>query len=662
MKRIIQAILPYVLISGIIFLFSSCSAPEVTETESYTVASPDGKIRVEVNIGDKIMFSVFHDQNMILTGSPISLTLKEEENPGVNPELDGVERETVDRIINPVIPHKNKIVKDHYNVLVLKFKNWYNIEFRAYDDGIAYRFITSYSGKIIVKSEEALYKFNGNYKIYFPEEESFFSHNEREYIDTNLGDLTAENLASLPLLVVTENGTNIVLTESALEDYPGMWVRGESGNALKGVFPGYPVDENQDSDRDVPVTKRADYLAETEGSRNFPWRTMIITDEAGKLIESDMVFRLANPNRINDPSWIMPGKVAWDWWNDLNVYDVDFKSGVNTETYKYFIDFAAANGIEYIILDEGWYKLGDLLDINPDINMTELSGYAEEKGVGLILWVVWKTLDDQLDEALDQFEKWGIKGIKVDFMQRDDQWMVNYYYRIAREAAERHLLVDFHGAYKPAGLRRTYPNVITREGLRGLEWCKWSDVVGPEHDVTIPFIRMVAGPMDYTPGAMDNASKANFNSRFSRPMSQGTRVHQMAMYVVYESPLQMMADNPSIYMNNQECTNFITKVPVIWDESYVLHASVGDYVVIARKKDNIWYVGGLTDWTARELSLDISFLGEGEFSIEVFKDGINAERNATDYIYEKFKVNSADAININMAPGGGWVARISKKY
>ena len=660
MKRIVQAILSFILISGIIFLFNSCSAPEVAETENYTVASPDGKINIEVNIGNKIMFSVFHDQNMILTGSPISLTLKEGENPGVNPELDGVERETVDRIINPVVPHKNKIVKDHYNVLILKFKNRYNIEFRAYDDGIAYRFITSYSGKIIVKSEEALYKFNGNYKIYFPEEESFFSHNEREYIDTNLGDLTAENLSSLPLLVVTENGTNIVLTESDIEDYPGMWVRGESGNTLKGVFPGYPVDIDQESDRDVPVTKRADYLAETEGSRTFPWRTMIITDEAGKLIESDMVFRLASPNRIDDPSWIKPGKVAWDWWNDLNVYDVDFKSGVNTETYKYFIDFAAANGIEYIILDEGWYKLGNLADINPDIDMTELSGYAEEKGVGLILWVIWKTLDDQLDEALDQFEEWGIKGIKVDFMQRDDQWMVNYYYKIAREAAERHLLVDFHGAYKPAGLRRTYPNVITREGVRGLEWCKWSDVVGPEHDVTIPFIRMVAGPMDYTPGAMDNAGKVNFSSRFSRPMSQGTRVHQMAMYVVYESPLQMMSDNPCNYMNNQECTNFITKVPVVWDECHVLHGSVGDYVVIARKKDDSWYIGGLNDWTARELSLDISFLGEGEFSIEVFKDGVNADRNATDYIYEKFKVNSEDVININMAPGGGWVARISK--
>lgn len=660
MSKIFQLIFNVILIAGIFCLFGSCSESESTKTVKYNVASPDGKISVEVNIGNKIMFSVFHDKNVILTSSPISLTLKKRKPMGIDPELEGIERKTINRTINPIVPHKQKNVKDYCNIMLLKFKKQYNIEFRAYNDGIAYRFVTSYPGKIVVESEEAIYNFNGNYQVWYPEEESFFSHNERGYLDTNLDDLSAENLASLPLLVVTGNGTNILLTESALEDYPGMWVRGENGNVLKGVFPGYPLDENQENDRDVPVTKRADYIAETDGTRSFPWRTMIITDNAGKLIESDMVFRLADPNRIDDPSWIKPGKVAWDWWNNLNVYNVDFKAGVNTETYKYFIDFAAANGIEYIILDEGWYKLGDLMDLNPDIDMEKLSGYAEEKGVGLILWVVWKTFDDQLYEALDQFIKWGIKGVKVDFMQRDDQLMVNYYYKIARETAERHLLVDFHGAYKPAGLRRTYPNVITREGVRGLEWCKWSNAVGPEHDVTIPFIRMVAGPMDYTPGAMDNVSKANFNSRFSRPMSQGTRVHQMAMYVVYESPLQMLADNPTSYMNNQECTDFIVKVPVVWDECHVLHGSVGDYVVIARKKDETWYIGGLNDWTARELSLDISFMGEGEFSMEVFKDGVNANRNATDYTYEKVKVNSEESININMAPGGGWVARICK--
>ncbi|MCK4344635.1 MAG: glycoside hydrolase family 97 catalytic domain-containing protein, partial [Bacteroidales bacterium] len=318
------------------------------------------------------------------------------------------------------------------------------------------------------------------------------------------------------------------------------------------------------------------------------------------------------------------------------------------------------HGLEYIILDEGWYKLGDLLDFNPDLNMDELVEYAKGKNVGIILWVIWKTLDDQLEEALGQFEKWEIKGIKVDFMQRDDQWMVNFYHRIAREAAKRHLLVDFHGAYKPAGLRRAYPNVITREGVRGLEWCKWSEVVDPEHDVTIPFIRMFAGPMDYTPGAMVNAQKENFKSIFSRPMSQGTRVHQMAMYVVYESPLQMLADNPSNYLKEKECFRFMAKVPVVWDKTIVLDAKVGDLVLIARKKGDDWYVGGMTDWQPRVLSLDLSFLDDGEYNAEIFHDGSNAHRYASDYKKLVQKVSAKGKIEVKMAPGGGWVAHFTK--
>lgn len=650
----------FVLLTGTILLFNSCSQAELDEPESYSVASPDGKIKIEINISSKIVYSVSLINENILKNSQISLILDNGHKLGVNPEITGIVRESVDNKIHPVVPHKNKIVEDIYNVLMFKFKDRYSLEFRAYNDGMAYRFITSHEDKIKIGSEEALFNFSDNYRLYFPEEESFFSHNERRYLDTTVGDLDKSNLSSLPLLVITEESTHVLLTESGLEDYPGMWISGDTGNTLAGTWPAYPVEVDQKSDRDVPVTERADYIAETIGKRNFPWRTMIITDEAGKLIESNMVFKLANPNRISNSSWIKPGKVSWDWWNNLNVYNVDFKSGINTETYKYYIDFAAENGIDYVILDEGWYKLSDVLDVNPDLDMDELSDYAKEKHVGIILWVIWKSLDDQLQVALDQFVKWGVKGIKVDFMQRDDQQMVNYYYKIAREAAQRELLVDFHGSYKPSGLRRTYPNVITREGVRGLEWCKWSDEVGPEHDVTIPFIRMVNGPMDYTPGAMDNAGKLNFIARFSRPMSLGTRVHQMAMYVVYESPLQMLADSPTNYLNNMECAEFITEVPVVWDEINVIDGRVGDYVVVARKKKDTWYIGGLNDWTPRKLSLDISFIGDGEHTLEVFKDGLNAGRNAMDYKHENFKINSKELLDINMAPGGGWVAKISR--
>ncbi|NMC41597.1 MAG: glycoside hydrolase family 97 protein, partial [Bacteroidales bacterium] len=374
-----------------------------------------------------------------------------------------------------------------------------------------------------------------------------------------------------------------------------------------------------------------------------------------------MVFRLASPLRLKDTDWIKPGRVAWDWWNANNIYGVGFRAGINNQTYKYYIDFASRYGIEYVILDEGWYRLGNVLDVVPGIDVPELCRYAASKNVGIILWVVFKTLDDRLDEALDKFSEWGVKGIKVDFMQRDDQKMVEFYYRATQKAAEHKMLIDFHGSYKPDGLIRTYPNALTREGVKGLEHSKWSTDVSPEHDVTIPFTRMVAGPMDYTPGAMINMERNNFHPVFSRPSSQGTRVHQMALYVVFESPLQMLADSPSNYEREKECTGFIAKVPVIWDDLKVLDAKTGDYILLARKNGKDWYVGGLTDWSARDLELDLSFLEPGEYTIEIFEDGINADRYAGDYSHRFLEVRPGIKMKIHMAPGGGWAARISPK-
>jgi alpha-glucosidase len=385
---------------------------------------------------------------------------------------------------------------------------------------------------------------------------------------------------------------------------------------------------------------------------------LVIAEDDGDLIESEMVYKLSPENRIKDPSWIRPGKVAWDWWNANNIFGVDFRAGINTETYKYYIDFASRYGIEYIILDEGWSDTTDLFQVNPDIDLDELLEHARRKNVGVILWVVWKTLDDQLDEALDRFAEWGIKGIKVDFMQRDDQWMVNYYWKVAEAAARRKLLVDFHGSYKPAGLRRAYPNVLTREGVRGLEHVKWSEHPTPEHNLLLPFIRMLAGPMDYTPGAMINAQKNNFNAVFTRPMSLGTRCHQLAMYVVFESPLQMLADSPSHYLREEACVGFLAVVPTVWDETRVLDAKVGDYVLIARKSGEEWYVGAMTDWSPRELTMDLSFLPEGDFTMEFFQDGPNADRYASDFEQGRKAVSRDSKIRIRLAPGGGWAARI----
>jgi len=453
-------------------------------------------------------------------------------------------------------------------------------------------------------------------------------------------------------------GAKVAIAESDLDDYPGLWLRGTGGNGLAGAFPPYPLKENLTSDRDYRVVESADYIAATAGTRAFPWRVIGIADKDGDLLTNQIVYLLEKPSMVQDTSWIKPGKVAWDWWNANNVYGVDFKAGVNTETYKYYIDFAAKYGIPYIILDEGWYKLGNVLDVVPEINMEELAAYAKQKNVGIILWVVWKTLDDQLIPALDLFQKWGVKGIKVDFMQRSDQVLIDYFYKVSRECAKRKMLVDFHGDQKPATMTRTWPNLISTEGVRGMEWSKWSADSEPKHNVTLPFTRMFLGPMDYTPGAMRNATKLTFAPLFGQPMALGTRCHQLAMYVVFESPLQMLSDSPSNYLREPEIMDFLGPVPSEWDETKVLDAKIAEYVAVARRNGRDWYVGAMTDWTARNLEIDLSFLPEGNFTMEAYQDGINADRNASDYKKTTLAVNRNTKLKLSLASGGGWAARI----
>jgi alpha-glucosidase len=406
------------------------------------------------------------------------------------------------------------------------------------------------------------------------------------------------------------------------------------------------------------VTERAAYIAVTRGTRTFPWRVLGLAERDEDLLTNQIVWLLEKPSQVQDTSWIKPGKVSWDWWNANNVYGVDFKAGINTATYKYYIDFAAKNKLDYIILDEGWYKLGNVLDVVPEINMQELAAYAKEKNVGIILWVVWKSLDDQLIPALDQYAKWGVKGIKVDFMQRDDQKLIEYYYKVSRETAKRKMLVDFHGAQKPSTMTRTWPNLISTEGVRGMEWSKWSAETEPKHNVTLPFTRMFLGPMDFTPGAMLNATKATFAPIMNHPMALGTRCQQLAMYVVYESPLQMLSDSPTNYEREPESLEFLREVPTTWDESRGLGGQISEYVVMARRKASDWYVGAMSDWTARDLDIDLSFLPAGNFTMEAYQDGVNADRMASDYKKVTMQVNKSTKLKVHLAPGGGWAARI----
>lgn len=501
--------------------------------EEYQVASPDQDLHVKVQIGQRISYSVIHKSQTLLEPSPIFLNLAENRILGENPQVLDVNHRTVNEEIVPSVRIKSRVIPERFNEMSVEFESGFSLVFRAYDEGVAYRFATGIEGDITVVSEGVTFNFGRDHSIYFPEEESFQSHSEREYKYFKLSGISDGMMCSLPALVDVAGGPKVLITEADLEDYPGLYLRGNKSHSLSGKFPGYALAEEARNDRDVPVTKRADFIAKTRGRRDFPWRVLIVAEKDGDLIENQMVYLLGKPLQLDDASWIKPGKVAWDWWNANNLYGVDFRAGINTQTYKYYIDFAARYGLEYIILDEGWYVLGDLTKVSEGMDMEELFRYAKSKNVGIIPWVIWKTLDDQLAVAMDQFERWGAKGLKVDFMQREDQWMVNFYHKIAKETAKRHILVDFHGSFKPTGLRRAYPNVITREGVPGLEHSKWSKDANPEHNVTIPFIRMVAGPMDYTPGAMINAQEKDFQPIFNRPMSMGTRCHQLAMYVVY---------------------------------------------------------------------------------------------------------------------------------
>ena len=630
------------------------------QAKNYSLKSPDGKVEVIVDVDQTISYNVLMDGKNIVSSSQLGMKINGNNLPGIKTGIRKVKRTTINEKINLVVPRKYKSITDHCNEMSITFRGDYQLVFRAYNEGVAYRWKTSMKGEVCVDSEEVNFNFADDYKIWFPEEESIYTHQEREYNYIKLSEITPKRFCSTGTLIDLLDGRKVYISEADLRDYPGMFLEGSNDNeyGLHGKFSRFPLEEKQTSDRDVEVTKYADYLAKTNGTRAFPWRVMLLTRNDADLVQSELIYKLSSPLALDDVSWIKPGKVAWDWWNACNVYDVDFESGVNTETYKYFIDFAADNKLEYIILDEGWYHLDDVLKIKKEIDLQEIIAHGKKKNVEIILWVTWKALDDKLEEALAKFEKWGVAGIKVDFMQRDDQWMVNYYYRVAHEGAKRHLLVDFHGSYKPTGLRRAYPNVITREGLKGMEQSKWCDLVNPEHDLILPFTRMVAGPMDYTPGAMKNANKNNFRPVFTEPMSSGTRCHQLGMYVVFESPLQMLSDNPTNYIKEPECMEFLSVVPSVWDDTKVLKAKVGDYIAIARKSGDEWYIGAMTDWDARELSIELSFLGEGKYKMISYKDGVNADRFARDYKKEIIEVTSSSELKVEMAPGGGWVARI----
>ena len=640
--------------------------------KQYTLQSPDKDITITINAGEQLTYSVTHGNTCVLAPSAIGMKLVDGIQLGQKPVVKSSKKRSVNQMMKSNL-YKRVQIPEVYEELTLTFKGNYKVVFRAYDEGVAYRFETDFSKPIIIENETADFNFDADYQAFIPYvlrragqegdliQQQFYNSFENTYTHTSLSQMEAEKLAFLPLLVELNDGKKAAITEADLEDYPGLYLRNANGgNGLAAVHAGYPKTREQGGHNNLQwiVKERENYIAKVEGKRSFPWRCIVISENDRELADSDLVYLLASPSRLEDDSWIQPGKVAWDWWNAWNIYGVDFKAGINNDTYKYYIDFASQYGIEYVILDEGWAvnKKADLFQIVPEIDIQELVDYGAERNVGIVLWVGYAAIDKDMEHVCQHYSEMGVRGFKVDFMDGDDQMIVDFYYRMAETAAKYNLFIDFHGAYKPTGLHRTWPNVLNHEGVYGLEQAKWdnnSDLV--LNEVTIPFIRMVAGPMDYTQGAMKNANKNNFAAIYTEPMSQGTRCRQLAEYVIFESPFNMLCDSPSNYLNEDECTQFIANVPTTWDETIVLDGKVGEYLVIARRKDFRWYVGAITNWEERDLYLDLSVLPNfGAKSGHIFRDGINANRVAKDYVAEQIQV-MGNKVKLHLAKGGGAV-------
>lgn len=670
-------------LAAVLSIFFASAAPK-----SYDLKSPDGRLKVTVEAGEGIGYSLEHDGDLLMTDSHIGMfTTDGVVFGGIQPVAKVTRRSVCETI--PTIVYKKAQVEDIFNELTIRFKN-YSVIFRAYDDGMAYRFVSHLKGQYKIEKEMAEFGFPEDWSLWTAYvcqhteslDTQFYNSFENTYIHVPVSQWNKKRLAFLPLMVDGPNGKKIVIAESDVTDYPGMYLyNGDSETRLEARFAPYPkvVKQGGHNNLQMVVQSHQEYIAKCEGPQEFPWRIIAVSDKDVQMADNDMVYRLADPADPHaDWSWVKPGKVAWEWWNAWNIYGVDFKSGVNNETYKYYIDFASANGIEYVILDEGWSVNGeaDLFQVVPEIDLEMLVEYASERNVGLILWAGYWAFDRDMEEVCRHYSQMGVKGFKIDFMDRDDQYMTNFHTRAAQTAAKYKMLVDFHGTYKPVGLHRTYPNVVNYEGVSGLEQMKWSSSALDQvtYDVTVPFIRMMAGPMDYTQGAMRNATRASYRPVHDEPMSQGTRCRQLAEYVVFDSPLNMLCDSPSNYMSEQECLDFIASVPTVWDETRGLDGKVGEYICLARRKGDVWYIGGMTDWSARTMDVSLDFLDDGDYEVDLYMDGANAHRAARDYrkmafgfrvadgkIYSDSPLFSESLLSVAMAPGGGFAAKIIRR-
>lgn len=623
--------------------------------KDYTLKSPAGNIGVTVSVDDSIHYSVARDGKLVVTGVGVGLNTADK-TLGEKPSVKKARRTSTDRTIVPAVPFKHSSVADKYNQLTLDFKGGYGLEIRAYDDGVAHRMVTSLpSDSMKVAYEKFNVTLAPGTKAHLQMPGGFKTSYEEPYTHKNLAEWTvADRMATLPALFEVGDDVNVLVSECDVEDYPHMFIKGDGKGGFSATYPKVPLRFGPDGDRSVKILEESPYIAHTVGKRAYPWRFMAV-GPASTILEQTFTTRLAQSQAFDDTSWIKPGFVSWEWWNGAIPYgpDVDFESGCNLETYKYFIDFAAKYGLEYILMDEGWAKSTlDPYTPNPDVDLMEIIRYGKEKGVGVFLWLTWLVTENNFD-LFKQFKDWGVAGVKIDFMDHSDQWMVDFYERVCREAAKNGLMVDMHGSFKPAGLEHKYPNLLSYEGVRGMEQmggCR------PENSIWLPFMRNAVGPMDYTPGAMFSTQPECYASQRPNSASIGTRAYQTALFVIFESGIQMLADNPTLYMRNDDCTSFLASIPQTWDETRLLDAKLGEYMVVAKRKGDKWYVGAIRADGAKwqNLDVDLSFLAPGaEYTATWIEDGVNAPRQAMDYRLKSGKMSAADIFKANLSRNGG---------
>ena len=655
MNQTVTRTLKLLILASALMSVASCST-----SKSYQITSPDGKISVTVGTDRHLCYNVTYNGENVVENSKIALVLEGGDTLGNHSSVRSVRSgEVQENIIAPF--HRQAAFDVLYNKLTLKFAGDYAVEFRVYNEGCAYRFITMRKGQMTVMEEIAEFSFADKDTCWAAITQNVANAFQFPYTVTTVAAFGENDLALTPVAVALSSGTKVLVGESDLRSYPGMMLKRNEANGFKGTFACVPDSCYIHPKRcQMKIATRENYIAITEADRTFPWRILTIGKDTD-LPLSNLVYALGEPVRLQDISWIKSGKAAWEWWNDWGLTGVDFTPGINTVTYKAYIDFAADFGLEYIVIDEGWSDpaTGDIMSVIDGMDLKEIISYAKARNVGVFLWAVANVLDDKLEEAFRYYSDIGVKGFKVDFLDRDDQKAVEMVYRIAESAARYRLMVDLHGMYKPTGLERTFPNVLNFEGVFGMEEYKWANPDIITYDVTFPYIRMSQGPVDYTSGGYRNVFRDEFQIDYHSPMTNGTRSHQVATFVVFDQPLAMLCDSPSLYRADSGSTNIIAAIPSVWDDTRILGGTIGDYIVTARRLGDDWYVGGLTNWNARTVHVDFSFLEkESLYQAAIIKDIPGAP--ATAYQLSSETVSSDSGFDFELVSGGGFAIILKK--